>query len=156
MTRILVPKSDFVSRKVWAWVLLGPANPVFWVLTFPFQGHFNPFSMLGFFTIFPCALGIGLVLLRTKSQDIEQGKLFGRTIAWAFATIFWYALAVTALMFAPQAFSGGSVATLAGALLYVMPFAYILGCIPAIVFALISAAVLERMLFERDRRAQAF
>lgn len=152
------PVQNFAARKWLVWLIMGPLNPVFWALTFPLTLSFNPFNMVGFLTFWPCSLGMALLLWRLQRAPIATGKLTGMAFGWAFSTIVWYTFAIAVIVMASNVarsgFSFEAIMQVFGVALFLLPFAAMIGALPAIFFAIVARLICAGLLYRDDIDAQ--
>ncbi len=154
---VLVPKRRFELRKLLAWCLIGPANPVPWIIMIGLDAHVSPFGAVASLTIWPCCLGAAIALSRLKRRQLSETKLLNFTFAWAFRTIPIYMLTIGVwLLIAMPLLSGGIAATdlreqliilVVAAIMY-LPFGFLFGSIPAVIAGACAYLVVRFTLFE--------
>lgn len=154
----LVPKRRFELRKLLAWCLIGPANPVPWIIMIASDAHISPFGAVASLAIWPCCVGAAIALPRLKRRELSGIELFEFIFAWAFLTIPIYMLTIGIWLFiAMPVLSGGfaavdfveqSLILIVYALLY-LSFGFIFGSIPAVIAAACAYLVVRFTLFER-------
>ncbi len=152
-----VPKPNFGVRKFWIWLILGPVNPISWALIFYFERSPNLFGVTAFATFWPCGLGAAIGLWRLKRRHIHSSYLAGFVSTWAFLTIPVYTFAVACLgsvYFSVLDAGKLEIAHLQIMLLgfayglFMLPFAFIFGVMPAIAAAILSYWMIRWFLFD--------
>lgn len=160
----LRPKRRFGERKLLAWLLIGPLNPLSWILIFVIEDWLTPFGVVGFFTIWPCSLGAAILMLRLRETETTHFKLQEFTSGWTVLTIPLYAFVVGVWFFlvwlpyedADQGFDfAQQLGYLGGYTLIGLPFAWLIGGIPAMCAGIWAYLTARTVLFEPTSRPAA-
>lgn len=160
----LRPKQSFGRRKLLAWTLIGPLNPIAWALIFVIEQRLTMFGFTAFFTIWPCSIGAAIALMRLRARERSHFGLMEFTTAWTLLTIPIYAfLTGVGFFLVLPAFDGGYAnidlaGQLAGLGMYtiiVLPFACLMGAYPAICGGAFAYFTTRTVLFERVSRPAA-
>lgn len=160
----LRPKRNFGWRKLIAWSLIGPLNPLAWGLIYVIEQRLTLLSFVALLTIWPCSLGAAIALMRLKSRERTHFDLMEFTTAWTLLTVPIYAFLLgVCFFFILPAFDGGfadidlseQLAGLAMYSVFVLPFACLIGAYPAIWGGAYAYFTTRTVLFERVSRPNA-
>ena len=160
----LRPKQNFGRRKLLAWTLIGPLNPIAWALIYVIEQRLTIFSFTAFFSIWPCSLGAAIALMRLPSRERTHFDLMEFTTAWTLLTVPIYAFLVgVCFFFVLPAIDGGFAdidlgEQLAGLGMYtiiMLPIACLMGAFPAIWGGAFAYFTTRTVLFERVSRPTA-
>ena len=145
------PKLGFGWRKLMAWALIGPLNPVTVGLMIAESAEPFYFGAAGFLLWWPSILGAAIGLWRLPSNAIREGEFTQHTIVWAFMTIPIYTLSLS-LVFGVGEVVGQEVPAASAEILraaisgvVMMPFAMVIG-FPAALYGTLFGYVFGRLI----------
>ena len=160
--RHLIPKANWAVRKGAVWLIVGPLNPLSWMIIVWMDDQLS--GLIVALTIWPCCLGAAIGLMRLKHAEIGVTKLSEFVTGWTLLTLVIYTFVLVCggtLYFQAAAAGGVELTHLVGVLvalpyaLIALPFAFMYGGIPAIFAGLMSYWVIRRVLYETPSPSSA-
>lgn len=161
-TKLLRPKPAFHSRKLLAWSLIGPFNLLPWMIMIASDSRLSLFGFVAVISIWPCCVGGAIALARLKKSERTRTELLEFSVSWALLTIpiYLFVLGLWLMIVFPLATGQISIFELGEPLARVLifgflylPFAFLIGAIPAFTAALCAYFVTRFVLFDANRPA---